>query len=347
MGKRDNTSKAFLADNRRFADLCNYYLFKGEQIIKPENLTEQDTTEILDAVGSAEKVFGISDKSLSVQKWRDILKRAIIRYTDECIYVIIGIENQSEIHYAMPVRNMLYDAINYSRQAAESDKLHRTNKDYAERAEFLSGFKKTDSLTPVITLTVYWGDDVWDAPRSLHDMFKDNTLSLRRYISDYKLNLIAPSEITDFDKFRTSLGMVLEVIKYASDEAAMGRLLTQNHKFDHIEADAVRAINTFTKFKVSINNDEEEINMGNAWEDHRLSGKREGLCEGKREGTTLKLIDLTIKKFKKGCSVEQTADMLEESTENIRPIYDIISSMSGDYDAEKVYALLNKTSVSA
>ena len=83
--------------------------------------------------------------------------------------------------------------------------------------------------------------------------------------------------------------------------------------------------------------------MGNAWEDHRLSGKR----EGKREGTTLKLIDQTIKKFKKGYSVEQTADMLEESTENIRPIYDIISSMSGDYDAEKVYALLNKASVSA
>lgn len=144
-----------------------------------------------------------------------------------CVTTIIGIENQSEIHYAMPVRNMLYDAINYSRQASEADRLHRINKEYNGSAEFLSGFKKGDILTPVITLTVYWGDDEWDGPRSLHEMFDTNTLPLRKYIADYKLNLIAPYEITDFDKFRTSLGTVLEVIKYASDEKAMNKLLEE------------------------------------------------------------------------------------------------------------------------
>ena len=218
MGKKDNIAKAFLADNHRFADLCNYYLFNGKQIIKPDELSEQDTTELIDAVSSIEKAFGIDDKSLSVQKWRDILKRAIIKFTDKCVYVIIGIENQSEIHYAMPIKDMLYDAVNYSRQAAEADRHHRSNKEYNGRAEFLSGFKKTDTLIPVITLTVYWGDDEWDAPRSLHDMFSPDTESLRRYVPDYKLNLIVPHEITDFDKFKTSLGMVLEVIKYASKE---------------------------------------------------------------------------------------------------------------------------------
>ena len=180
------------------------------------------------------------------------------------MYVIIGIENQSEIHYAMPVKDMLYDAINYSRQAAAADRQHRSNKEYSGHAEFLSGFKKTDTLTPVITLTVYWDDDEWYAPRSLHDMLAPNTLPLRRYIQDYKLNLIAPCEITDFEKFKTSLGMVLEVIKYASDEAAMGKLFKENPKFDHIEVEAVRAINAFTRFNVSINDNEEELNMGNA-----------------------------------------------------------------------------------
>lgn len=137
--------------------------------------------------------------------------------------------------------------------------------------------------------------------------------------------------------------MVLEVIKYASDEKAMDKLLEGNSKFDHIEADAVRAINTFTKFKFSINNDEEEINMGNAWDDHRLSGIR----EGKREGTTLKLIDLTIKKFKKGYTAEQIADMLEESIDTIQPIYGTITAMTCDYDAEKIYSLLDKPSTPA
>ena len=317
------------------------------QAVRPEELIEQDTTELIEAVSSAELAFGVGQKSLSVQKWRDILKRAIIRYTDKCVYVIIGIENQSEIHYAMPVRNMLYDAINYSRQASEADRLHRINKEYNGSAEFLSGFKKGDILTPVITLTVYWGDDEWDGPRSLHEMFDTDTLPLRKYVADYKLNLIAPYEITDFDKFRTSLGMVLEVIKYASDEKAMNKLLEGNSKFNHIEADAVRTINTFTKFKFSINNDEEEINMGNAWEDHRLSGIREGLRQGEYKGTTLKLIDLTIKKFKKGYTAEQISDMLEEPIGTIQPIYDTITAMTCDYDAEKIYSLLDKPSTPA
>ena len=78
MGKKDNIAKAFLADNRRFADLCNYYLFDGKQVINSDDLTEQDTTELIDAVSSTEKAFGIDERNLSIQKWRDILKRAII-----------------------------------------------------------------------------------------------------------------------------------------------------------------------------------------------------------------------------------------------------------------------------
>ena len=139
--------------------------------------------------------------------------------------------------------------------------------------------------------------------------------------------------------------MVLEVIKYASDEAAMGKLFKEKPKFDHIEVEAVRAINAFTRFNVSINDNEEELNMGNAWEDHRMSGVREGLRFGEQKGTVLKLINLTIKKFKKGYSVEQTADMLEESTDTIQSIYDIIASMPDDCSAEKVYELLKKSLV--
>ena len=67
MGKRDNISKAFLADNYRFADLCNYYLFDGMPDVRPEELIEQDTTELIEAVSSAELAFGVDKKSLSVK----------------------------------------------------------------------------------------------------------------------------------------------------------------------------------------------------------------------------------------------------------------------------------------
>ena len=79
--------------------------------------------------------------------------------------------------------------------------------------------------------------------------------------------------------------------------------------------------------------------MGNAWEDHRLSGLK--------EGTALKVIEQTIKKFKKGYSAEQTAEMLEESFDIIEPIYEILASVPDDCNAEKVYELLSNTSATA
>ena len=74
--------------------------------------------------------------------------------------------------------------------------------------------------------------------------------------------------------------------------------------------------------------------MCKAWEDHKLSGKRE------------KLIEQTIKKIKKGYSVDQTADMLEESIDTIQRIYDIAASMEPDYDVKKIYEELQKSPAS-
>ena len=35
---------------------------------------------------------------------------------DHAAYILLGIENQQKVHYAMPVRNMLYDALQYDKQ---------------------------------------------------------------------------------------------------------------------------------------------------------------------------------------------------------------------------------------
>lgn len=72
----------------------------------------------------------------------------------------------------MPVRNALYDAINYAAQVEAAAKKHRREHDTGTRGEFLSGFKKTDRLIPVINLTIYWNDGAWDAPRCLREMME-------------------------------------------------------------------------------------------------------------------------------------------------------------------------------
>ena len=46
---------------------------------------------------------------------------------ENAAYVIYGLELQSAIHFAMPVRNMLYDAIQYANQVEKTAKVHKKN----------------------------------------------------------------------------------------------------------------------------------------------------------------------------------------------------------------------------
>ena len=276
MGAKDTKAKEFLSDNQRFADLCNFYLFNGQDTIKAEELQTQDTTEVL-------SVFGVTKKELMVQKWRDLLKKIIIKRTDFCTYMIIGVENQTDIHYAMPVKNMIYDAINYGKQVNEAAKEHRVGKNLKNRGEFLSGFSKDDKLTPIVTLTLYWGADEWDAPRSIHDMLSMVEPEVLKFVPNYSLNLIVPGEITDFEKFRTSLGAVLEMIKYSKDEEAMNTLILTKPIYKDLENEAVKAINLFTGLELKINEEEKTMDMCKAWADHRQAGVKEGIKEGRAE----------------------------------------------------------------
>ena len=50
-------------------------------------------------------------------------------------FLILGIENQSEVHYAMPVKKLIYDALNYGQQVNKIAALHRKDKNMKNGAE--------------------------------------------------------------------------------------------------------------------------------------------------------------------------------------------------------------------
>ena len=104
-------------------------------------------------------------------------------------FVIWGIENQQKIHYAMPLRHMIEDALSYLKEYNEIAKKNLDEKTTNTKDEFLSRFKKTDRLHPVITLCIYYGENEWDGATSLKEMLElpDYMESL---VPDYKLNLI-------------------------------------------------------------------------------------------------------------------------------------------------------------
>ena len=73
MSKKDTVTKAFMRENTVFADAFNYLIFNGKKVIQPEQLQELDTTELVQLIAK-----GKNNKNESVQKYRDILKAAVI-----------------------------------------------------------------------------------------------------------------------------------------------------------------------------------------------------------------------------------------------------------------------------
>ena len=121
MGSKNAVSKAYLSDRKRFAQICNNQLFGGKPVISPELLRELDTEELL--------VAGQNRKELNtLEKYRDILRI----YDDQVMFMILGIENQSEVHYAMPLRQLLYDVLKYESQRAALERQHREKRDLRE-----------------------------------------------------------------------------------------------------------------------------------------------------------------------------------------------------------------------
>ena len=111
------------------------------------------------------------------------------------------------------------------------------------------------------------------------------------------ISLVVPQEITDFDKFRTTLGEVLEVIKVSEDKEAMKQLLATNPQFVAMDNESVSAINTFIGTNIPINEKGSVTDMCKAWEDQRMDGLLAGRKEGREEGREEGLVE-TAKNLK-------------------------------------------------
>lgn len=139
MGRLDTCTKDYVEDNNVFADIFNYFLYEGEQRIRPELLMSVDAAEI--AIP-----YGEEENDVPAQKFRDKMKILSAKKDMSAVYLILGLENQSEIHYAMPVKCMVYDAFQYASQVEKTARAHRGERRKAKEkitsGEFLSGFYK-------------------------------------------------------------------------------------------------------------------------------------------------------------------------------------------------------------
>ncbi len=154
----DIVLKNFWRDSQRFADLFNGTLFGGERVLDPDTLTESDTdiSSVLKFNGHAETLGHLLD----------VVKKS----TYGIDFIILGLENQMKVHYAMPLRNMAGDTLIYLKEYTELVKQNKKTGIWDSRDEFLSGMRKSDRLHPAVTLCIYYGDNPWDGPLALTDM---------------------------------------------------------------------------------------------------------------------------------------------------------------------------------
>ena len=283
MGAIDTEAKAYMSDQTRFADAFNFSIYNGDYVIQPDKLRPMDTTAIT-------LPYGVKAKA-AIQKYRDLLKLYAAMRDEQAIYLVLGLELQTHIHYAMPVRGMLYDALNYSQQVTEAAASYRKNNTSQSNEEFLSGFHKGDRLMPVITLTLCLSAEPWDAPTSIHEMLSVTDERLLKFVPDYKLNLLTPAQIAeeDFGKFRTGLGAVMQFAKHRNDQDV--NWMAGNKRFEEMDRETADLIKTVTGADIRFDEKGDVVNMWAAWENGINQARNDGFNDGEIKGRDTTMVN--------------------------------------------------------
>ncbi len=261
MGKSDVILKQWLKNKARFADLFNAVVFNGEQVINPEELEELNCES---GIVISNTAIGWNDakditKNMTENKAEDKTEKVryrtehryrdlVMRWKGEAELAVLALENQGKIHYAMPVRGMLYDALAYTDQMRLLwEQLTDEERKSVDENEFFSRFRKQDNLCPVITIIFYYGEEKWDGAIQLYELFgvKDKELVhiLEKYVPNYRLNLIEVNRIEDAMKYKSDLQIIFRMLKYRKDKR---RLLeyTKEHieYFEHVDYESQQAM---------------------------------------------------------------------------------------------------------
>ena len=244
---------------------------------------------------------------------RDVVKKTAYGMD----FVIWGIENQQKIHYAMPLRHMIEDALSYLKEYNEIAKKNVDEKAANTKDEFLSRFKKTDRLHPVITLCVYYGEKEWDGATSLKEMLELPDY-LENLVPDYKMNLLQLRNSKNLKFKNKDVQTIFDVSRLIYDKN-YGKI-TSIYKDQNLTNELGIVIGAITGSQELINYAASEkkggqFNMCTALDELVESGKEK------------LLIEMVEKKLAKNKTPDTIADELETDISVINNIIEKIESV--------------------
>ncbi len=279
MGKTEDIVIDYLSQPEIIADLFNGFIFHGEQIILPEMLKEADGRARLlveNNVGQKGR-----DTFEVIRKERDIVREVSIA-DKKFRLMLCGVEHQSNIDYSMPLRLLVYDTLEYLKQAKQIEQEHKRKKDVSGN-EFLSMFTKEDCLIPTITIIFYTGKEKWDGPLEFSGLFDDSGYLdvLLPYMVKASLNLISIYNVKNTERYHSSLRQIFELLPFTESETELNNYLFNHRKeYSNIDRAAGRLLSLLLDLEWTVevrqSIKEDSIDMCKAIEEMKRSSKAEG-----------------------------------------------------------------------
>ena len=284
--KPDVVLKKYWENKERFSDFFNAVLFDGKTVIRPEELEDLDTDEssILEHKNYAETLKASRDNIAICKK--------STRYGIN--FVMLGMESQEHIHYAMPMRVMGYDYGTYKKQYDDNAKKYK-NANGMSRDEYMSKMKKMDKFIPVITIVVYYGENPWDGALSLHEML-NIPKEVEPFVNDYKMHLIEARKnnlklhnINNIDLFN-----LLEILLNKDEKLKETKEKAIQYASEHdVDKSVIMTVAGAANCKMDYDMiaGKGSVDMCTVFEETRFEGRLEGRLEGKLEGRAEEIIE--------------------------------------------------------
>ncbi len=280
MGSTDLRAKQFLKINEVFAQIFNFKVFREKGKITAEDLTDRDSVE--------ETTIRLADgEQKLIERLHDVMKLA---RQGIGLQLILAIEQQTAIHYYMPVRCMVADAIAYDTQCRQKEKDAIAR---GERISYVQGVPKGTKILPVISLVFYTGNQKWDGPTQLFDLFEvedENRGWMEEHVQNYGMHIIDARHMTEeeINCFEGDMNPFLIMLKDSYSRESLENVVAK-HRETWYALSEIKKDNRYKDYIDSVSDEEleEGVTMCATLDYYETKGKdqgkREGMIEGKIE----------------------------------------------------------------
>ena len=328
MAEKDFREKRLEDFDDVFADIINVLLFHGENRVNENDLES----------GMVHSAYKVEDKF--EEQERDVKK---FWKSGRIRLAVFGLENQTGEDSDFIFRDFGYDGAEYRDQVRRRNDIRRKNaklKKENPNAELLP----VPDFYPVVTLVLYFGDTHWNGPLNLKDHLKIPA-GLEDYVSDYHANLFEIAFLSEEQvmQFKSDFRYVAEFFvatRMRKEGKEPAFTVTHDHP-NHVEEfiELMNAI-TYSRRFSEIPRLIKERGGGSMYTLLFDEAEERGRADGEVRGEARNEAKIVSKKVQKGKTLEQVADEMETTPEEIRKFYDAackyISSFTGEELIEKI-----------